>query len=256
VAKAKETARLAEKIITLGKRGDAWARMTARGFLFKPDITIPLLFNEYAPRYASRPGGYTRVHLYGNRRGDNAPHAVIELVDGPCDLRFDMTARAVGRETVEAALGGHVGEFSHPDGISGSSASSQQRNSEVPLRDVTRRNLEKVLRYRSEEDKQRFRQLAADWANRLLSEPKSVGGLRHPVEKTHINPQDEKQSEQAVDQPIQQRYKYPVVVPGGKQVLLAGERLLGIQPNKESSPLATARGKLGSPRTQTRSAHF
>jgi large subunit ribosomal protein L17 len=140
----------------------------------KPDITIPLLFNEYAPRYASRPGGYTRVHLYGNRRGDNAPHAVIELVDGPCDLRFDMTARAVGRETVEAALGGHVGEFSHPDGICSSSVPGQQRSSEVPLRDVTRRNLEKVLRYRSEEDKQRFRQLAADWAVRHTSSPEAL----------------------------------------------------------------------------------
>lgn len=133
----------------------------------KPDITIPLLFNEYASRYASRPGGYTRIHLYGNRLGDNAPHAVIELVDGPRDLRFEMTARAVGRETVEAALSGRIGEFSYSEGTSGSSASGQEQGtSGAVLRDITRKNLEKVLRYRSEGDRQRFRQLAADWAVR------------------------------------------------------------------------------------------
>jgi hypothetical protein len=78
-----------------------------------------------------------------------------------------MTARAVGRETVEAALSGRVGEFSYSDGNSGESASVQERGaSGAVLRDVTRINLEKVLRYRSEEDKQRFRQLAADWAVR------------------------------------------------------------------------------------------
>ena len=104
-------------MITLGKRGDDWARKSAQGFLFvrlllalavvssslshqtillsqKHDITIPRLFDEYANRYAERPGGYTRIHFHGNRLGDNAPHAIIELVDGPQDLRFQMTASA------------------------------------------------------------------------------------------------------------------------------------------------------------------
>lgn len=116
---------------------------------------MPVLFNELAPRYADRPGGYTRIHLYGNRFGDNAPHAIIELVDGPQDLRFEMTARAVGRETADAAIQG----LNKTDGVSAST-----------LRPLTQRNLEKVLQYRTEEDKQRFRQIAAEWAVCLLSE--------------------------------------------------------------------------------------
>lgn len=72
------------------------------------------------------------------------------------------------------------------------------------------------------------------------------------MKKIHIDPQIEKQSEQTAEQPVLQRYKYPFISPEGKQVF-AGERLLGITPSKESSPLATGRGKLGSPRTQIRS---
>lgn len=137
-----------------------------------------MLFNEYAPRYASRPGGYTRIHLYGNRRGDNAPHAVIELVDGPRDLRFEMTARAVGRETVEAALNGQIHEFGHLDSNTTDSASVEERGTPgVTLRDITRKNLEKVLRYRSEEDGQRFRQLASDWAVRRTTSLRSFSSI-------------------------------------------------------------------------------
>jgi hypothetical protein len=124
----------------------------------KPEITLPLLFDDYAQRYATRPGGYTRIHPYGNRSGDNAPHAIIELVDGPHDLKFEMTARAVGRETVEAALANAAGPSS--SGV----AFSDIGTGEVPLRDLTKLNLSKALRYRSDEDRQRFRKIAADWA--------------------------------------------------------------------------------------------
>lgn len=72
------------------------------------------------------------------------------------------------------------------------------------------------------------------------------------MKKIHVDPQAGKQSEQATEQPVQQRYKYPFVAPEGKQ-FFAGERLLGVQPSKASSPLATGRGKLGSPRTQMQS---
>ncbi|KAF8319928.1 ribosomal protein L17 [Clavulina sp. PMI_390] len=161
VAKAKETARLAEKVITLGKRGDLWAKTTAQAMLFKHDITLPLLFNEYANRYANRPGGYTRMHFYGNRVGDNAPHAIIELVDGPNDIRFAMTARAVGRETAEAVLQGRA-TSSEP--VEGEAGSSSVTDGGVLLRPTTQKNLEKTLKYRSEEDKQRFRTMAAEWA--------------------------------------------------------------------------------------------
>lgn len=99
-----------------------------RYLLQKPEITLPLLFGEYATRYSSRPGGYTRIHKYGHRPGDNAPSAIVELVDGPRDIRFEMTARAVGRETVEAALKGQNGGFD-PSAISPSGSGSSLTSS-------------------------------------------------------------------------------------------------------------------------------
>lgn len=128
---------------------------------------MPLLFGELVQRYTSRPGGYTRIHAYGNRPGDNAPTAILELVDGPRDLRFEMTARAVGRETVEAAMKGQTGTLDLSSvSPSGSSLAQAQAQSGTPLRELTRMNLEKALRYRSDEDKQKFRDMAASWAVR------------------------------------------------------------------------------------------
>ncbi|EJD51904.1 ribosomal protein L17, partial [Auricularia subglabra TFB-10046 SS5] len=94
IPKAKEAARLAEKIITLGKKGSVAHMQRAGAFLLKPAM-VPKLFNVFAPRYAERPGGYTRIHKFGHRRGDNAPHAILELVDNPHDLKYDITARSV-----------------------------------------------------------------------------------------------------------------------------------------------------------------
>lgn len=133
---------------------------------------MPLLFGELAQRYTSRPGGYTRIHAYGNRPGDNAPTAILELVDGPRDIRFEMTARAVGRETVEAAMKGQSGTLDlsavSPSGSSLAQAQAQAQNGGAPLRELTRMNLEKALRYRSDEDKQKFRDMAASWAVRSI----------------------------------------------------------------------------------------
>lgn len=61
-------------------------------------MTLPKLFTVLSHRYASRQGGYTRVHRYGFRKGDHAPSAILELVDGPNDLRFNMAAKIAGRE--------------------------------------------------------------------------------------------------------------------------------------------------------------
>lgn len=56
------------------------------------------LVNVIAPRFADRPGGYTRVHKLGHRKGDHAPRAILELVDGPHDLKFFLAAMTVGRQ--------------------------------------------------------------------------------------------------------------------------------------------------------------
>ena len=79
VTRAKETQRMAEKMITLGKRGDLHARRQVLAYVFDEDVTTSL-FSEIAPKYAERNGGYTRVLKLGPRRGDGAEMAIIELV--------------------------------------------------------------------------------------------------------------------------------------------------------------------------------
>lgn len=80
--KAKEIGRQAEKIITLGKRGDLHARRQAVAFIRSNEV-VKKVFSEYAQRYAKRDGGYTRVLKLEPRAGDNAPMALVELVDRP-----------------------------------------------------------------------------------------------------------------------------------------------------------------------------
>ncbi|KAI1468090.1 ribosomal protein L17 [Daldinia caldariorum] len=97
--KAKETQRLAEKLITLAKRNNETSRRKATGILYTPHNLLPKLFGELRQRYASRPGGYTRVlRTEPKSRYDQGESAILELVDGPKDLRFAMTAAAVARD--------------------------------------------------------------------------------------------------------------------------------------------------------------
>lgn len=83
--KAKELRRVAEPILTLGKtpnlanRRLAFARLRDREMVTK-------LFDELGPRYATRNGGYSRILKFGFRKGDNAPMALVELIDRPADL--------------------------------------------------------------------------------------------------------------------------------------------------------------------------
>ncbi len=79
-AKAKELRGVAERMITLGKRGTLHARRRALRTIRSKDVTAKV-FSELADRYRDRPGGYTRVIKVGARPGDAAPMAIIELVD-------------------------------------------------------------------------------------------------------------------------------------------------------------------------------
>lgn len=79
-AKAKEVRPIVEQMITLGKRGDVHAHRQAVAFLRSKSIAH-ILFSEVAPRFADRPGGYTRIVKIGPRQGDAAPMAYLELVD-------------------------------------------------------------------------------------------------------------------------------------------------------------------------------
>jgi large subunit ribosomal protein L17 len=84
--KAKELRRVVDQLITLGKRGDLHARRQAFARI-RDEEMVAKLFATLGPRYAERPGGYTRVLKAGYRFGDSAPMAVIELVDRDEDAR-------------------------------------------------------------------------------------------------------------------------------------------------------------------------
>lgn len=79
-AKAKELRRVAERMITLGKRGDLSSRRRALSFM-RDKVAVKRLFEEIAPRYRERNGGYTRILRVGVRPGDSAPVAIVELVE-------------------------------------------------------------------------------------------------------------------------------------------------------------------------------
>ena len=86
---------------------------------------MPKLFGEIRDRYAARPGGYTRVLRIEPHKEDQAPSAILELVDGPRDMRFALTAKTLARE----------------------------RGSPYGPRELTMRNVEKVTRYRPDGEK-------------------------------------------------------------------------------------------------------
>ena len=79
-ARARELSAVADKMITLGKKNTLASRREALGYITKEDV-VKKLFDEIAPKYASRNGGYTQVYKLGPRRGDAAEMALIKLVD-------------------------------------------------------------------------------------------------------------------------------------------------------------------------------
>lgn len=80
VARAKELRSVADRMVTLAKRGDLAARRRALGYIQRKEV-VHKLFDEIAPGYADRHGGYTRILKVGRRHGDAAPMAIVELVE-------------------------------------------------------------------------------------------------------------------------------------------------------------------------------
>ena len=107
-AKAKEIRPMAEKIITLGRRGDLHARRQAMRFVFDPKV-VKKVFDDLGPRMATRPGGYLRITGIEPRKGDGAKMATIELVDfvdappTPRPQRVTAAPTAPSRPTAGAA---------------------------------------------------------------------------------------------------------------------------------------------------------
>ncbi|KAI0051763.1 mitochondrial ribosomal protein L17 [Auriscalpium vulgare] len=225
--KARDTARLAEKIISLGKKGDLPAYQRASGFLLRPTLT-PKIFDTLAKRYAERPGGYTRIHKFGNRQGDNAPHAILELVDNPRDLKFEMTARSVGWELLASKLKTKPASVLVKEGVTGVDAVVTREQKLKPqelgeLRPTTRWNLQKVLKYRSSKAVEDLGKKALDHMDGLLAKPLAVKALREKLQKEHV------EEEQLYFRDVKD------------MKLKAGE----IAPGSTQSALQTAQGALG-----------
>ena len=98
-ARAKRLRPVAERLITISKKGDLHARRRVLTVIRSKDV-VHTLFAEIAPRYENREGGYTRITKIGPRKGDNAPMAVIELVE---ELDAARAAEGVARRAVKEA---------------------------------------------------------------------------------------------------------------------------------------------------------
>jgi large subunit ribosomal protein L17 len=101
-AKAKELRRVAEKMITLAKRGSLHARRQAAAVIREKDV-VKKLFDELSARFADRLGGYTRIVKTGFRAGDSAPMAVIELMDKPEEKKGKKEGKAKKEAKSKAA---------------------------------------------------------------------------------------------------------------------------------------------------------
>ncbi|CAO3660421.1 unnamed protein product [Umbelopsis ramanniana] len=115
--KAKEL-KIADKMITIGKKGDFNAKRSAMAYLREHGTTIPILFDTLAPRFAERNGGYTRIQRIGQRYGDNAPMAVIEYIDGKNDLKKELVTKQIAR-ALSPASGKPIPNMSVEDILAG-----------------------------------------------------------------------------------------------------------------------------------------
>ena len=150
----------------MGKKGDLPAYQRANAFLLEPKLT-PKVFKELAKRYEAREGGYTRIHKFGNRPGDNAPHAILELVDNPRDIKFEMTARAVGWELLGKKVNTASPQEALQSGVEDVEGIVERERALGPkdkgaLREKTRWSLQKVLRFRGKDAVKTLREKAED----------------------------------------------------------------------------------------------
>ncbi|MGW3624338.1 50S ribosomal protein L17 [Streptomyces sp. NPDC000880] len=126
-AKARRLRPVAERLITKAKKGDIHNRRLVLQSITDKGV-VHTLFTEIAPRYAERPGGYTRITKIGNRRGDNAPMAVIELVEGEIAKKATVAeAEAAAKRAVkeDALKKDEVVEDAKPEGDAAEAAESK-----------------------------------------------------------------------------------------------------------------------------------
>jgi len=107
IAKAREISRIADKLVTLGKRDTIHARRQAYKILANRDL-VKKLFDDIAVRYQNRNGGYTRIVKIGYRKGDSAPVAIIEFVEE--DKKFKGKAKSGKAKSVKKKISGEIKE--------------------------------------------------------------------------------------------------------------------------------------------------
>lgn len=129
VAKAKEARRLAERLITFGKRGDIAARRHVARFVTRPGVTRKL-FDTIAPWYAERQGGYTRIIRIGHRLGDAGETAYLELVKSAEQKEKELKER----EAAEAARAGKAGKAAAKSGKASKAKAEAAAEGDKPKR--------------------------------------------------------------------------------------------------------------------------
>jgi large subunit ribosomal protein L17 len=261
-------------MITLGKKGGLPAYRRASAFLLKPKLT-PKLFTAFAQRYAERPGGYTRIHKFGNRPGDNAPMAVLELVDNPRDLKFAMTARAVGWEALSKNI---LAKKTREDGMLevvndgvGGLDALVEKERQIPfgqrgmLKGKTRWSLQKVLRFRDEGAVAQFSENAKDYTVRSMNHiqvvtltritiliPPQDSVLSRPVSELSRSHDSGSDNASAVTDQLKDLNISDIASPDGRkkdQLWFAGAtRKAGVlAPGETGQVLQLAKGALGQP---------
>jgi len=152
-AKAKEAQRLADKLISLTKKDNLeQAKRDAGEDLFKLKETIPKLFKDLRSRYSKREGGFTRVLRLEPRFGDRAEQSILELVDGPKEMKLWLTARIVARLQLQ----------------------------DKPVDPLTQSNIDKLIQYR-ENGQQHFDELVERCKKEFYSDSKVLQELQETL---------------------------------------------------------------------------
>ena len=133
-AKAKALRPVAERLITFAKRGDIHARRQALTVVRRKDV-VHTLFAEIGPRFAERAGGYTRITKIGPRKGDNAPMAVIELVEAKTVAQVAVGEAEKARGTRFARRKGASGEPTGAEAVA--AATTEETVEDAPVTDAT-----------------------------------------------------------------------------------------------------------------------
>ena len=142
-----------------------------------PKSLMSKVFMTLADRYKDREGGYTRILKTGRRPGDKAKMAVVCLVDGPRDVRFEMLAREVGTQAVQHH------ELARSGVLEGTTETWAPK-----LHFKTQKELQQVLKMRSAEEKREFEEKAKRWADQVLAQATVANGLRRIKPELHTEP--------------------------------------------------------------------